>query len=151
MILFFAGFFLFLCSFFRSRCNLGLEILALRQQVSVLNRKHPHPRLRAGDRLFWVFLHRLWSGWSNALIVVKPETVVAWHRTGFRLFWRFRSRSKNRGRPQITAQIRSAIQKLKRDSPATRSVSNKPDSSANLISFPRIGGLHHRYDWQQAA
>ena len=97
---FFASVFLCLSVFFRSRCNLGLEILALRQQLGVLNRKHPRPRLRTGDRLFWVLLHWLWPGWSNALVVVKPETVVAWHRAGFRLFWRFRSRSKKRGRPQ---------------------------------------------------
>jgi putative transposase len=104
--------FLFLSSFFRSRYILSLEILALRQQVNVLNRKHPRPRLRTGDRLFWVLLRRLWPGWKNALIVVKPETVVGWHRAGFRLFWRFRSRSKNSGRPRITAELRSAIRRM---------------------------------------
>jgi putative transposase len=88
------GFFLFLSSFFRSRCNLGLEIMALRQQLGVLNRKHPRPRLRTGDKLFWVLLQRFWSGWRNAIIVVKPDPVVGWHRAGFRLFWRFRSRTK---------------------------------------------------------
>ena len=112
MISYFAGLFLFLSSFFRSRCNLGLEILALRQQLGVLNRKHPRPRLRTQDRLFWILLHRLWPGWKDALIVVKPETVVAWHRAGFRLFWRFRSRSKDRGRSKITAELRSAIRRM---------------------------------------
>ena len=107
-----AGLFLFLSSFFRSRCNLGLEILALRQQLGVLNRKHPRPRLQIRDRVFWIFLRRLWPGWKKALVVVKPETVVAWHRAGFRLFWRFRSRSKKIGRPQITAELRSAIQRM---------------------------------------
>ena len=112
MISYFAGLFLFLSSFFRSRCNLGLEILALRQQLGVLNRKYPRPRLRTQDRLFWILLHRLWPGWKDALIVVKPETVVACHRAGFRLFWRFRSRSKDRGRPKITAELRSAIRRM---------------------------------------
>ena len=112
MISYFVGPFLFLSSFFRSRCNLGLEIVALRQQLGVLNRKHPRPRLRIADRLFWVLLYRLWPGWKNALIIVKPETIVAWHRAGFRLFWRFRSRSKNCGRPKITAEIRSAIKQM---------------------------------------
>ena len=64
--------------FFRSRYNLSLEILALRQQLGVLNRKHPRSRLRPQDRLFWILLRWFWSGWRNALIVVKPETVVAW-------------------------------------------------------------------------
>jgi hypothetical protein len=107
-----AGYLLFLSSFFRSRYGLGLEILALRQQLGVLRRKHPRPRLRTGDRLFWVSLHRLWPGWKNALIVVKPETVVSWHRAGFRLFWRFRSRPNNCGRPKINAKLRSAIRRM---------------------------------------
>jgi putative transposase len=111
----FVGFILFLSSFLRSRSNLGFEIVALRQQLCVLNRKHPRPRLRIGDRLFWVFLHRLWPGWKNALIIVKPETIIGWHRAGFRLFLRFRSWSKNRGRPKITAEIRSAIKRMKEE------------------------------------
>jgi hypothetical protein len=77
-----------LSSFFRSRYNLGLEILALRQQLGVLKRKHPRPRLRIQDRIFWILLRRLWPAWSNILVIVKPETVVAWRRAGFRLFWR---------------------------------------------------------------
>jgi putative transposase len=94
MIAYSAGILLFLSSFSRSRYDLGLEILALRQQLGVLNRKHPRRRFRLRDRLFWIFLRRLWPEWKNVLIIVKPETVVAWHRAGFHLFWRFRSRSK---------------------------------------------------------
>jgi transposase InsO family protein len=112
MISYFVGFFLFLSSFFRSRCDLGLEILALRQQLGVLNRKRARPQLQASDRLFWVLLHRIWPEWKNALIVIKPQTVVAWHRAGFRLFWRFRSRSKKVGRSRITAELRSAIKRM---------------------------------------
>jgi len=78
-------------SLFRSRHDLALEIIALRQQVVVLKRKNPRPRLSQWDRLFWVGLRRFWSRWAEALIVVKPETVVSWHRAGFRLYWRFLS------------------------------------------------------------
>ena len=76
-------------TFFRSRHDLGLELVALRQQVGVLKRKNPGPRLGAWDRLFWVTMRRFWSRWAEVLIVVKPETVVSWHRAGFRLYWRF--------------------------------------------------------------
>jgi putative transposase len=83
-----------LSAFFRSRYNLALEILALRQQLGVLKRRRPHPRLRIQDRIFWTLLRRLWPEWSHVLVIVKPETVVAWHRAGFRLFWRLRSKLK---------------------------------------------------------
>src|ERR1035438_8155386 len=66
--------------FFRSRCDLLIENLALRQQLGVFKRKHPRPRFSATDKLFWVMLRRLWAGWSGALILVQPETVVRWHR-----------------------------------------------------------------------
>src|SRR5215831_16211141 len=70
-------------AFFRSRHDLGLELLALRQQVSVLKRKNPRPKLSLWDRLFWLGLRRWWSQWASVLVVVKPETVVRWHRAGF--------------------------------------------------------------------
>ena len=88
MIPFLLSFLICLGAFFRSRYSLSLEILALRQQLGVLKRKHPRPRLLIHDRIFWVVLRRLWPAWSNVLVIVKPETVVAWHRAGFRLFWR---------------------------------------------------------------
>jgi putative transposase len=83
MISFFIGFLTCLSAFFRSRYNLGLEILALRQQLGLLKRKHPRPRLQNQDRTFWILLRRLWPAWSYVLVIVKPETVVAWHRAGF--------------------------------------------------------------------
>jgi putative transposase len=112
MIDFFLGFITCFGAFFRSRYNLGLEILALRQQLGVLKRKTPRPRLRRQDRAFWILLRRFWPLWSHALIVVKPETVVAWHRAGFRLFWRFRSRPKSIGRPKIDAEVRAIIRRM---------------------------------------
>ena len=77
--------------FFRSRGDTALEVLALRQQVAVLKRKRPRPRLNSCDRLFWTMLRRVWPHWSDVLLIVQPETVVGWHRAGFRLYWRWRS------------------------------------------------------------
>src|SRR5260370_13863439 len=72
---------------FRSRRRLLLENLALRQQLAVLKRRQPRPTLLPFDKLFWVLACRFWSDWKKSLLVVTPETVVRWHRTGFRL-WR---------------------------------------------------------------
>ena len=77
-----------LASIFRSRASLGLENLALRHQIGVLQRSAgKRPKLTSGDRLLWICLSRLWRDWRSALAIVKPETVVAWHRAAFRLFW----------------------------------------------------------------
>lgn len=97
--------------FFRARRDTALEILALRQQVAVLKRKRPRPPLNAIDRLFWTVLRRLWSRWSEVLVIVKPETVIAWHRAGFRLYWRWCSRPPG-GRPKVTEEIRELIRRL---------------------------------------
>jgi putative transposase len=101
-----------LSAFFRSRCSLALEIVALRQQLEVLKRKNPRPRLRIQDRVFWILIRRFWPAWSKALIIVKPETVVAWHRAGFRLAWRLRSRAKILGRPKLNAEARALIRRM---------------------------------------
>ncbi len=71
--------------FFTCRVDLALEILALRQQVAVLKRKRPRPQLSGIDRLFWTPLRGIWPRWAEVLLIVKPETVVGWHRAGFRL------------------------------------------------------------------
>lgn len=73
--------------FFRSRQDLMLENLALRQQFVVLKRRHPKPKLGLLDKLFWVVLRRLWSDWKKCLYLVAPDTVPRWHRAGFRLYW----------------------------------------------------------------
>ena len=75
--------------------------------MGVLKRQNPRPKLSRCDRLFWMTLRRLWSRWARVLVIVKPETVVTWHRAGFRWYWRFLSRHRP-GRPKIT----SALQKL---------------------------------------
>src|SRR6266853_6015035 len=77
---------------FRARRSLLIENLALRQQLVTLKRRRPRPRLAIFDKLFWVLARRFWSGWKQALIVVSPETVVGWHRAGFRLYWKLISK-----------------------------------------------------------
>src|SRR5262244_3766839 len=91
------------------RHKLALEAVALRQQLAVFKRKQPRPKVDRLDRLFWIVLRRLWEGWSEAVIIVKPETVVSWHRAGFRLFWRWRSQRRRAGRPKVSEQIRQLI------------------------------------------
>ena len=94
----------------RSWNDLALENLALRQQLAVLKRQTPRPRLHPADRLFWAALSRWWPRWRESLCLVKPQTVIGWHRAGFRLFWRWRSRP--RGRPQVDAEVRALVQRL---------------------------------------
>jgi Homeodomain-like domain len=102
--------------FFRSRNDTALEILALRLQLILLKRKRPRPRLNRLDRLFWMTLHCIWSRWAEALVAVKPETVVSWHRAGFRLFWKWQSQART-GRPKATAEIRALIRRLAEENP----------------------------------
>jgi putative transposase len=72
------------------RVDTSLEVLALRQQVAVLKRRRPRPALNRLDRYFWTTLRQIGPRWSDVLIIVKPETVVGWHRAGVRLYWRWR-------------------------------------------------------------
>src|SRR5438093_13187465 len=93
-------------AFVRSRNSMGLEIVALRHQVSVLKRKNARPRLGRWDRVLWVFRRRVWSRWAAVLVMVKPETVVRWHRAGFRLCWRLLSRPRAWGWPRLRFEVR---------------------------------------------
>src|SRR6266404_4325660 len=94
----------------RARRSLLLENLALRQQLAVLKRRHPRPRLDLLDKLFWVAVRRFWSGWQQSLIVVTPETVVRWHRAGFRLYWKLISKVRRPvGRRQTSKEIQELI------------------------------------------
>ncbi len=94
------------------------ENLALRQQLSVFKRRHPRPKLTAADRLFWLLARRLWSSWKGALILVNPETVVQWHRAGFRWYWSMLSRvRKTPGRKKISKEIRELIFKMVAENP----------------------------------
>ena len=88
----------------RTRRGLAAENLALRQQLAVLKHQYPRPRLDALDRLFWVALSRIWSGWREALHIDQPDTVVRWYRQGFRYYWRWKRRG--RARPKIDPEMR---------------------------------------------
>jgi hypothetical protein len=87
-----------------------LENLALRQQLAVLKRRHPRPKLSPLDKLFWALACQFWSAWKQALLVVTPETVVRWHRAGFRLYWSLISRVRRRvGRKKVSKEVRDLI------------------------------------------
>jgi len=107
-----------LSSILHSRAALQLENLALRHQIGVLQRSsRKRPKLTLVDRLLWVWLSRVWSGWRPALAIVRPETVVAWHRKGFRLFWTWKVQHGQLGRPVISHEVRELIRKMCRENP----------------------------------
>ena len=100
----------------KAQRELALENLALRQQLAILKRRSKRPKLTKTDRAFWVALCGLWPDSHNALILVKPETVIGWHRKGFKLYWTWKSRNRG-GRPPIDAEIRTLIGRMARKNP----------------------------------
>jgi putative transposase len=105
-------------SMFKTSAELRLENVALRHQLAVLSRSAPKRlKMTATDRLVWVLLRRLWSDWKTVLVMVQPETVVAWHRKGFRLFWTWKVRRGERGRPSLPPEIRDLIRTMSRNNP----------------------------------
>jgi putative transposase len=101
-------------SAFRSRASLVAENLALRQQLAVL-KVGRRPRLRPIDRAFWVVLSRMWSRWIDVLAIVKPATVIAWHRCGYARYWAYKSR--RRGRPPVAPEVIELIVRMARENP----------------------------------
>jgi putative transposase len=99
----------------KSRQEIILENLALRQQLIVQQRTIKKPRIKNTDRIFWVWLSRIWNNWKSALIVVKPETVIRWHHKGFKLYWQWKSRRV--GRPSINWELIKLIRKLQKENP----------------------------------
>jgi putative transposase len=101
---------------FRSRASLEIELIAVRHQLAVLRRQRPgRPQLSLLDRLLWVWLYRIWPQVIDAMVLVKPTTVMQWHRKGFRLHWRWRSRRP--GRPKIGTEIRALIRRMSNANP----------------------------------
>jgi putative transposase len=101
----------------RDRAALQLEILALRHQLHIVNRSRPQRlRLTHVDRMLWVWLSEVWDEWRAAVVIVKPETVLAWHRRGFRLFWTWKSR-RRLGRPVIPPNVRLLIRTMAEANP----------------------------------
>src|SRR4051812_40031769 len=105
-----------LTSMCKTSAQLRLENLALRQQLAVLRRSTPKRlKLTPADRLFW--LRRVWSNWRSPLWIVQPETVLAWHRRGFRLFWEWKIRHGKPGRPAVPKEVRDLIWIMSRSNP----------------------------------
>lgn len=101
----------------RSRAALQLEILAVRHQRQVLQRsRRPHVHLTQADRLLWVWLSRIWTEWRSALVIVRPDTVIAWHRRAFRWFWTWKSRHRL-GRPAVPPNVRALIRTMSQANP----------------------------------
>jgi putative transposase len=118
MLIFLASLLATLPSILRSRAALEQENLALRHQIGVLQRSaRKRPKLILLDRLLWAALSRVWSEWRSALAIVQPETVVAWHRRGFRLFWAWKIRRGHSGRPRLPCEVRDLIRRMCRENP----------------------------------
>src|SRR5229473_6590875 len=96
----------------RTHRNLALENLALKQQLALLRRRSKRPRFGSLDRAFWVWLSRRWAGWREALHIVRPETVIRWHRKGFRSFWTWKSRRGRTGRPRIGSELAELVRTM---------------------------------------
>src|SRR5580704_3003679 len=115
---------------FRRRASLDLELVALRHQLAVLRRQRPgRLRLFSTDRLLWMWLYRIWPRALNAMVLVKPATVIQWHRKGFRLYWRWRSTSCSVGRPKVSSETRDLIRQM------TMRFGARPESTANCSSL----------------
>jgi hypothetical protein len=111
-------FFVLLVHSVRSRRELLLENLALRQQLAVLKQRHAQPRIAAPDKLFWVIMRLVWPGWKWALILVQPETVVRWHKAGFKLYWTWLSRRRKcAGRKCVSKELRELIFRMVAENP----------------------------------
>src|ERR1017187_8864387 len=125
---------------FKSRATLHLENLALRHQLGVLRRSVKRPSLTSADRLLWEWLCGVWSDWRSALVIVKPETVIGWHRKGFRLYWTWKVRHGRPGRPPISNEVRKLIRTMPRESAVGRAPHPR-----------RIAQTRHRYRRDQAS
>jgi putative transposase len=102
---------------FRSHAALELKLVALQHQLAVLRRQRPgRPQLSSLDRLLWVLLYRIWPKVIDTMVLVKPATVIEWHRKGFRFYWRWRSRRRP-GRPRISPEIRDLIRRMSKANP----------------------------------
>ncbi len=101
----------------RKQADLILENLALRQQLSIYHHTIKRPKIRGRDRLFWIVLSDVWKEWRNVLIVVKPNTVIGWHKKGFKLFWRLKSRKRGPGRPRLESKTRKLIEDMAKANP----------------------------------
>jgi hypothetical protein len=98
----------------RSRNEQAIIELALRQQLATYTQKKSKPKITPLDRVFWIALSRYWPRWKQALVTVKPDTVVRWHRKGFKLYWRWIS-MRGPGRPPVSLEVRNLIKEFALD------------------------------------
>ena len=112
----------------RTRAALQIEVLALRHQLNVLQRSVKRPKLTAADRFLWARLSRFWTDWRSALVIVKPETVIAWHCKGFRLVWTWKVRRGQPGRPPVSLEY------------GTDSLDEPRESAVGRAADPRRSG-----------
>ena len=136
---------------FRPRFVLQAEILALRHQLLVLQRSRRGHKLRLGwtDRFLWVWLSRLWNDWRSALLILKPETIIAWHRKGFRLYWRSLA-SPRWGAPRIHGELLKIGIEVSQATVAkfisgTRSLPPRPNFAACKPRAQNVASVEH-YD-----
>ena len=101
----------------RERRELALENIALRHQIEVLTRNRRRPQLQPADRLLWSSLSRMWPSWRRHIVIVQPDTVVRWHRTVWRRYWRWKSRGGRRGRPRIEPELAELIRRMTQENP----------------------------------
>jgi putative transposase len=112
----------------------ALENVVLRHQLAVLQRSVSRPPLRCRDRLFWVGLSPRWAGWRASLLIVQPATVLAWHRDGFELYWRWKSRRRSAGRPPLDLELRTLIRRMARENPTWGAgAGSKPNSASSAM------------------
>ena len=109
--------FAFLGASLRTRAALQLEILALRHQISVLQRSVKRPKLTPADRFLWACLCSVWNGWEARVSIIKAATVIGWQRKGFGLFWSWKIRRAKPGRPPVPKDVRELIRMLSRENP----------------------------------
>ena len=105
-----------LLSLFKSRTQLQLEIVFLRKQLEILNRTPKKIQIKTRDRFLFVFMKRIFTNWKSNLIIIKPETVISWHRKGFKLYWRWKSRHHG-GRPKIPKEQIDLIKQMANENP----------------------------------
>jgi len=105
-------FFLSIKSSIKAKTSLVVENIILRHQLNIYQRRKK-PRLKNLDRIIFCFASRIWNDWKSAIVIVKPSTIISWHRKGFKLYWKWKSRK--RGRPNIDWELIKSIRKLQKE------------------------------------